>query len=185
VADEAGADDLREHLALTDGRRVLLRAIAAEDDAAYRLFAQGLSAASVYYRFFSPRRTLSEQEIDHFLHVDQVDRYATVAVDEDTGAIVGVGRYDRLVDAAEAEVAFVVADDYQNEGIATAMLRLLGRAARHAGISRLVAAVLPDNLKMLAVFHASDWREQRRFEDGVIQIDLDLDEVAGGAAGGS
>lgn len=159
---------------LRDGRRVLLRSIEPEDDAAYRAFGYGLSATSIYYRFFTPRQSLSEAEIDHFLHVDHVARYATAAVDEETGAIVGVGRYDRLDGSDEAEVAFIIADDYQNNGIATAMLTLLGRAARQAGITRLVAAVLPDNHKMLAVFNANEWLADRRFEDGVIQVDLDL-----------
>lgn len=167
-------DDLRQHLVLPDGRRVLLRPIRPEDEAAYRKFALLLSATSIYYRFFSPRSSLTEQEIDHFLHVDHVNRYATVALDEDAGTIVGVGRFDRLEDPDEAEVAFVVADDYQNEGIATAMLRLLGQAALEVGITRLVASVLPDNHKMLAVFHGSEWLKDRRFEEGVIEVDLDL-----------
>jgi RimJ/RimL family protein N-acetyltransferase len=172
-------------LDLDDGRTVHLRPLVPTDDPAYRLFAASLSAESIYYRFFSPRNTLTEREIDHFLHVDYLDRFAVVAVDGDK--IVGVGRYDRPhpvessgatgdVSAAAdaAEVAFVVADDYQGHGIAGEMLRVLARAARRNGITRFVASVLPDNHKMLQVFADSGWVVERHLEDGVIDIALAL-----------
>ena len=168
------ADHLHEQLVLDDRRRVLLRPLDPTDEDAYREFGSHLSATSIYYRFFTPRNTMSEQEVDHFLHVDQVNRYAIVAIDVDTAAIVGVGRYDHSAGTDEAEVAFIVADEYQGKGIATRMLTLLGAAARRAGIARLVASVLPDNHKMMAVFEASEWLADRHFEDGVLQVQLDL-----------
>ena len=174
TGNEHDPHDEAQHLLLDDGRRVLLRALRPDDEDAYREFGSGLSATSIYLRFFTPRQTLSDSEVDHFLHVDEHDRYAVVAIDEDTRAVVGVGRYDRTAGTDEAEVAFIVADDYQNKGIASTMLLLLGVAARRAGITRLVASVLPENHKMMSVFQASEWLTDRRFEDGVVQVDLDL-----------
>jgi RimJ/RimL family protein N-acetyltransferase len=176
--------DLTCDVALRDGGFVRLRPIAPSDDPAYRLFALGLSPEAIYYRFFSPRKSLTEQEIDHFLHVDYVNRFAVVAVVDPADAvtvtgvperIVGVGRYDRMDASTDAEVAFVIADDYRENGIATQMLRLLRRAARRNGFDRFVASVLPDNHRMLDVFTESGWVIHRRFEDGVIHVALSLE----------
>ncbi len=182
--DPAYPSDLTCDLPLRHGGTVRLRPIAPSDDPAYRDFALGLSAEAIYYRFFSPRKSLTEQEIDHFLHVDYVNRLAIVAVVERADEpdaperIVGVGRYDRMAGTTDAEVAFVIADDHRENGIATQMLRLLARAARRNGFERFVASVLPDNHKMLDVFTDSGWVIARRFEDGVIHVALSLDAGA-------
>jgi RimJ/RimL family protein N-acetyltransferase len=175
---------IEEHVALPDGRRLLLRPLLVSDDRAYRLFVRTLSARSQYYRFFSPRRDLSEREIDHFLHVDYLDRLALVAVHrrgedgdgEDEDEIVAVARYDRAsAEPDEAEVAFIVRDDFQGQGIAPRLLRLLAVVARRRGIRRFAATVLPDNQRMLKVFAASGWLTGRRLEDGIIVVSLDID----------
>lgn len=158
-------------LPLNGGGAITLRPLMPEDDGAYRIFAAALSPEAIYYRFFSPRNTLTEQEIEHFLNLDYHERFAVVAVDGDK--IVGVGRYDQSRhEPFDAEIAFIVAEDHQGNGIATEMLRLLALAARQNGITRFVASVLPDNHKMLQVFAESGWIVDRHFEDGVIQIAL-------------
>jgi GNAT superfamily N-acetyltransferase len=160
---------LDEPVALPDGREIRLRALLPSDEPAYRGFVATVSARSQYYRFFSPRRSLSEQEIDHFLHVDHVDRVALVATDGPD--IVAVARYDRdTTDPTKAEVAFIVRDDYQRQGITPRLLRHLATVARGNGMSHLVATVLPDNQAMLKVFAATGWVTSRRFEDGAIHI---------------
>ena len=45
----------------------------------------------------------------------------------------------------EAEITFMVADDYQKQGIGTAMLNHLCSIARQAGLTRLYALAIPDN----------------------------------------
>jgi RimJ/RimL family protein N-acetyltransferase len=156
---------------LRDGRRIRLRPLLVTDEPAYRRFVETVSPRSQYYRFFTPRRRLSEQEIDHFLRVDHADREALVATHD--GEIVAVARYDRVAeDPTAAEVAFIVRDDFQGQGIAPRLLRLLAGLAPAHGIRHLVATVLPDNTPMLKVFAATGWVGSRRFEDGAIAIDM-------------
>jgi hypothetical protein len=45
----------------------------------------------------------------------------------------------------EAEITFMVADDYQKQGIGTAMLNHLCSIARQADLKRLYALAIPDN----------------------------------------
>jgi RimJ/RimL family protein N-acetyltransferase len=166
--------DVDEPIVLSDGRRLRLRPLLPADEAAYRRFVASISMRSQYYRFFSPRRSLTEREIDRFLHMDQVDRLALVAVD-DSGELVAVARYDRSsTDPAAAEVAFVVRDDHQGRGLGPVLLRHLASAAAPHGITRFEATVLPDNQPMLKVFARSGWLAHRRLEDGAITVTLDL-----------
>ena len=112
-----------------------------------------ISAQSLYKRFFGVKRHFSDKEIDFFLNVDFKSHVALVAVVEENGApmIVGGGRYV-IVRPGEAEVAFAVVDDYQGQSIGTALLRRLANLAREAGLSQLIAEVLPTNTPMLKVF---------------------------------
>ena len=57
------------------------------------------------------------------------------------GELIAVGRYDRLDDPTQAEVAFVVVDAFQHHGIATMLLHRLAARARKAGIRCLIAEV--------------------------------------------
>jgi DNA-binding NarL/FixJ family response regulator len=55
---------------------------------------------------------------------------------------IGVARYDRHGEGNVAEVAFVVADDYQHHGIGSLLLDELVSAARDRGISTFLADTL-------------------------------------------
>ncbi|HEX3566985.1 MAG TPA: hypothetical protein VHU17_16570, partial [Acidimicrobiales bacterium] len=95
-----------------DGGVVHVRPIRPGDGPGLAQFHQHLSLRSAYRRFFFVHPVLSAPEIERFTRVDYVDRLALV-VDEDQ-RLLAVGRYDRSPGTEEAEVAFVVADLYQN-----------------------------------------------------------------------
>lgn len=176
----AAPPHIEEHAVLRDGRRVLLRPLTLADEPAYRDLVRTLSPRSQYYRFFSPRRDLSDREVDHFLRLDYVDRVALIAVHDEE--IIAVARYDRdLAEPDVAEVAFVVRDDFQGLGIAPRLLRLLARLALRRGMERLRATVLPDNVHMLKVLAGSGWVTGRQLDGGTVVVTLDIDrpEVRG------
>ena len=95
------------------------------------------------------------------------------------GAIVGVVRYDRLgVGAHEAEVAFVVRDDFQGYGLGSVLLEHLTGVARERGVRRFVAEVLPANHRMLGVFRDAGYASVTAVEDGVVRLDLEIEPTA-------
>ena len=55
----------------------------------------------MYFRFFSPRRRIGDEEIAHYATVDYVDRLAIVAVID--GELVAVARYDRCSKSDEEQ----------------------------------------------------------------------------------
>ena len=147
-----------------------MRPLGPEDADRLVAFHAGLSDETVYLRFFSPKPTLSAEEVERFTHVDHDARVALVA--ELGDRLVGVARYDREPGTDSAEVAFVVSDEHQGRGIGTALLEHLAAAARERGITRFVAETLARNRQMLGVFRAAGFAERTRIEDDVVHVEL-------------
>ncbi len=158
---------------LRDGRQFRVRALKPDDRAGLLSAVSQSSAQSLYRRFFSPKRNLTEEEVAYFMDVDFVDHVALVAeLDEDgRGVIIGGGRYI-LVEPGKAEVAFVVVDRYQGQGVGTALLCHLATIARLRGLEELTAEVLADNTSMLKVFERSGLTMNTTRDAGVIHVAL-------------
>ena len=159
---------------LSDGGAVHIRPIRPDDAMADRAFFSKLSPQSVYRRFFTPKRELSDAEVEHFTTVDYDDRMAFVAVLRDE--IIAVGRYDRLATTDRAEVAFVVADEDQGRGVGSLLLEYLASYARDKGITAFAADTLSENRRMLDVFRSSGFtRESLSTEQGVTRVTFDIE----------
>ena len=109
------------------------------------------------------------------MDIDFVDQVALVAVtrEGEREVVAGGGRYI-VVRPGTAELAFTVVDEFQGQGIASALLRHLITLARAAGLREFIAEVLPDNTAMLRVLEHSGLRVQRQRESGVVHITLQL-----------
>ncbi|HEX2315030.1 MAG TPA: GNAT family N-acetyltransferase [Thermomonospora sp.] len=166
-------DHWEADVVLADGGTAHLRPIRPGDAERMRAFYKRLSPESIYYRYFSPRPRLTDREIEHFTTVDHDDRVAFIATIGNE--MVAVVRYDRIHDQpGTAEVAFLVEDAHQGRGLGSVLLEHVAAAARERGLRRFVAHVLPDNRRMTKVFREVGYRAQQRFEDGIIQLVLDL-----------
>ncbi len=161
-------------VALSDGGTVHLRPIKPSDAGAITALHHRLSAETIYLRFFSPLPNLSAKMLARFVNVDYVDRMAFVA--ELGDELIGVARYDRLPSLpdrpgeADAEVAFTIDDAHQGRGIGTILLERLAAYAATAGVTRFVAETLPNNRRMLQVFHEAGFADERIFEDGFVRV---------------
>jgi acyl-CoA synthetase (NDP forming)/GNAT superfamily N-acetyltransferase len=158
---------------LRDGGTAHLRPIHPADADAVQAFHVGQSQKSIYMRFFAFKSKLSAKELKRFTEVDYKDRVALVITIG--GEIMGIGRYDRLDDPAEAEVAFNIADAHQGRGIGSILLEHLAAAARENGIRKFSAEVLPENRKMLMVFSDAGYDVKRHFDDGVVSLEFNID----------
>jgi len=105
------------------------------------LFAR-LSSDSLYRRFFSPALRV-EQFTRLVLRVDGHDRAVVAAVAD--GAVVGVAQYSRMPGAISADLAIMVADAWQRQGLGTRMVAALAERAAMEGIERFEVDVLGDN----------------------------------------
>ena len=169
---------------LRNGQSVEMRALKPADRAGLLDAVANMSEEARYRRFFAPKRSFSEKEIEFYLNVDFVSHVARVAVLEEGGQPVIAGGARYIVSApGRAEVAFAVDDPHQGLGIATHLMRHLVVIAREAGIGELVAEILPDNAPMLKVFERSGLAMTTRREAGVVHVALDLSGGNAGTAG--
>jgi ribosomal protein S18 acetylase RimI-like enzyme len=133
------------------------------------------SMQSLQRRFFVPKKGFSEQEMAFFLNIDFESHVAIVAeVEEDERPVIaGGGRYI-VVQPGQAEIAFVVVDAYQGQGIGTILMRHLAVLARNAGLKELVAEVLPENTAMLKLFKKFGFRTDAKGSPQVVHLTLQL-----------
>jgi GNAT superfamily N-acetyltransferase len=160
--------DLERAVVATDGLRYRVRPIRPDDGPRLVAFHACLSTRSVYLRFFTIHPTLSEAEVHRFTTVDYVNRLALVAIVEDR--LIAVARYDRAPGATEAEVAFVVADEYQHHGVGSLLLDDLADAARRRGVLTFCADTLAENHAMLDVFRHTGFPVTAHTEYGTVSL---------------
>lgn len=160
---------------LRNGRRITIRAFAPTDGADLIAAVARTSALSLYRRFFTIKRAFTEKEREFFLNVDFVKHIALVAATEERqqSVIVGGGRYV-VVRPRAAEVAFVVIDQYQGQGIGAALLRHLAVVARASGLEEMIAEVLVANTAMLKVLEKSGLPMRTTRDAEVAQVILQL-----------
>jgi RimJ/RimL family protein N-acetyltransferase len=143
---------------LKDGTAVTVRAIRPGDAGALLEAFKSLDRESVYRRFFSPKKELTEAELTQLSDVD-FSRVVALLVAKQTGeheVLMGGGRYASSGPGSDqAEIAFMTAGDYRGLGIASLILTHLRQIAREAGVERFEAEVLAENEPMLAVFRRS------------------------------
>jgi acetate---CoA ligase (ADP-forming) len=154
---------------LRDGSTVHVRPVRADEGEQIRTFLEGLSPESIGFRFFGAPdlNWVTAWSVD----VDYADRFALVAVHGATPAIVAHAAYVRTHDD-RAEVAFLVADSFHGQGIATILLAHLASIAEVHGITTFTAEVLPHNHKMIEVFRESGFRVDMRATPDAIAIEL-------------
>ena len=164
---------------LKKGTVVRIRSIRADDKNRLSLAFRNLESESIYKRFFSYKKDLTDQELKAATEVDfenVVALVVTIGAGE-TETIIGGGRYVAF-DAAgaerNAEVAFMVEEDYQGQGIAGLMLRHLVAIARQKGVSEFEAEVLAGNKGMLTVFSRSGLPMKQSVSGGTVHVTLSL-----------
>jgi RimJ/RimL family protein N-acetyltransferase len=163
---------------LRSGVSVTIRAVRfADKDGIASAFSR-LDPESIYTRFFHAKVALSDQELKAATEIDFERVVVLVATVESEGreTIIGGGRYMAFDSPAgrTAEVAFLVEEDYQGQGIATRILNHLVRIARGKGVDRFEAEVLPGNTSMLAVFSRSGLPMKQSETEGVVHVTLSL-----------
>ena len=171
----SGAADYSVVEHLRGDRPIEIRALRPDDKAEMLAAIGRTSTRSLQRRFFAPKKGFSEQEMAFFLKIDFESHVALVAQIDEEGrpAIVGGGRYI-VVRPGQAEIAFVVIDAYQGQGIGTILMRHLAILARDAGLRELIAEVLPENTAMLKVFKKFGFRPGSKPEPQVIHLTMQL-----------
>jgi GNAT superfamily N-acetyltransferase len=169
---------------LRDGRPVTIRALHPEDKPLWKDIWQHMSPTSVYYRFFTPKKAISEQEVAYFTELDFVTHVGLIALvhnpympNPDPAAAARYHVSEKRTDSAE--IAFGVEDIYHGLGLGTLLLKHLAIIAKKAGIKQFKAYVLAENSKMLEVFENCGLPMKKSISDFTMwEVTLDLNQSA-------
>lgn len=171
------AADLRMDQPMT----VHIRRARPDDERAVRSMLTLCSAATLHLRFLSPLAVPPSPD-DATAHViadlligERGEGDATyVAIDGND--VVGVGEM-RVEGEQSAEVAFLVPDGRQGQGIGTALVRRIAADARRQGKAVLTAHMFGENTVMLGAFRSAGQRPVRETRAGFSTLTIPLDDV--------
>jgi RimJ/RimL family protein N-acetyltransferase len=162
--------------------RVDFRAIKPSDVEDMRRLFYRFSDTAVYYRYFSPIKTMPHAKMQEYVNVDFGRCLSIVGLVKDIGEgrIIAEGRFVRELQRPYAEVAFVVDESFQGHGIATFMLRMLIRLAKERGLKGFTAEVLSSNKSMLKVFEKCGLPVEARVVEGIYEVTIPFEKSSGG-----
>jgi len=160
---------------LKSGVAVTIRTLRASDRDKIADAVRHLDRDSIYTRLFSYRKELTEAGLDRIMSIDPA-RDVMLVVTIGAGPAEAVIASARFMGGAprSGEIAFVVEEDYQGQGIAGRLLRHLADLARAKGVATFEAEVLGENKAMLAVFARTGLPMLQRREGGVVHVRLSL-----------
>jgi acetyltransferase len=167
---------------MKDGREVTIRPIRPEDEPLMVEFHGTLSDRTVYLRYFaslSLNTRIAHERLVRICFGDYDREMALVAEQKnpETGEskVVGIGRLNKLHGRNnEAEVAVLVSDKCQNQGLGIELLRQVIQVARDEKLSRVSSEMLGGNLAMQAISKKLGFRFHSQLDSPSIRACLDL-----------
>ena len=161
---------------LKDDTELLLRPVLPGDSERLNHPRVEFSSETLYRRFMSTRAP-SPSLMNYLVHVDYIDHFVWVLIDGVDGPVVADARFVRDVDdPAAAEIAFIVADDYQGRGVGNFLMDAVTVAARVGGVQRFTARLLAENHAMRAILErfGAEWERE---EPGVVTTVFDVPSI--------
>jgi acyl-CoA hydrolase/GNAT superfamily N-acetyltransferase len=156
------------------GLEILLRPVRIADEPLLKEFFHSLSDQSIYRRFISVRTDMPHERLQEFVVIDYTKETVILAVieHEEQPIVIGVGQYGIDESTHTAEVALVVRDDHQNQGVGTELLSYLTYLAKRKGLLGFSAEVLVDNQAMLHLFEQGGFAIEKRRGAGVYELKM-------------
>jgi acetyltransferase len=168
---------LTEHLEW-QGQPLTVRPIRPGDEAQHLAFLTQLDPEDIRMRVFYSRRSIEPSELARLTQIDYEREIAFVAVRNGPDGVEQTLAAARAVsdpDNITAEFGIVVRSDLKGKGLGRLMMQKLIRTLREQGTQRLVATVLNDNRRMLALQNSLGFIETTYDRaDGTRAIELDL-----------
>jgi acetyltransferase len=165
---------------LRDGTPVTIRPIPSEDEPLMVRFHETLSEQTVEMRYFGPQKLSQRIAPEQLLRIRCIDydREMVLIVeycDPTTGdrAMLGLGCLIKLHHSNDAEIALLVGDAWQGQGIGSELLRRLIQIGRDKGVARIIGEVLPDNQVVLRILPRFGFQLHRSITEPV-RVGLDL-----------
>jgi acyl-CoA hydrolase/RimJ/RimL family protein N-acetyltransferase len=148
-------EELETYRTTRSGLRLLLRPVRIADEPLLKDFFYSLSETTIYKRFVTARKSMPHEKLqEFFVVIDYTKEMVILAILEQQGkeVITGVAQFRGNEGSHTAEVALVVQDEHQNQGVGTELLSHLTYIAKRQGLLGFSAEVLKANRIMLHLF---------------------------------
>jgi len=163
-----------------NGLSVSIRPIRPEDEPLLVKLHKGLSERTVYLRYFQPlklsQRTAHER-LTRICFIDYDREIVLVTEHKNEGGlseIIAIGRLSKLRGSGnEAELAVLVDDRYQGQGLGSELYRRLIAVARDEKLKKVVSTILAENREMRAICQKLGFHMESDLEDGTVRAQLD------------
>lgn len=154
------------------GLNLFLRPAKITDESLLKDFFYDLSEASLYKRFFSARTDMPHKRLQDFVAVDYSKKMEILATirENEKEIVIGLGQYELNSDMHSAEVALVVRDKFQGQGVGRELLSYLIYLAKRQGLLGFSGDVLLENRAMVRLFEKMGFDTEKRSEEGVYEM---------------
>jgi len=163
-------------VAVKGGLHLLIRPIKPEDAPLFVELFNLLSPTSIFYRFFSPLKSLSPDMLVRFTQIDYDREIALVALDKGLAGerMLGVVRVISDPDGRRAEFAVLVGDPWQGRGVGAALLERVLQISKERGIETVWGTVLRENTQALALGRKLGFKISRGADFSEMELSIDL-----------
>ncbi len=166
-------------LTTQESEQVLIRPVKPEDAAPIMTFFENLSPQTVYLRFFTPLKKLSNRMLLALTQIDYDREVALVAIfpPQSGERIIGTARIISTGNHKEGEFAIMLADSWQGKGIGAALLKSCLAFAKRYGLKRVYGTVLRENRQMLRLADKLGFKKTGMPHSGEVEIDIDIEHL--------
>lgn len=171
-------EDYKSSFRLSNGKTIEVRPLLPSDEFAFRNFFYSLQAESIYYRFFYHKNIFPHPTIqEEWANVDYRKNMSIIGLTSRGGHkdIMAIASYAQA-EQGRAEVAFVVRDDFQGQGVGSHLLDVLEKIARENDYRGFTASVLWENKAMVHVFRKRYPNMKVKGMSSEAVIDMDFED---------
>ena len=136
-------------IALRSGRKVLIRPVRPEDENLVLDFLRRVTPGDLRLRFFARVRDFTHAFIARLIQIDYARAIVFIAIDPDTGDMIGAVRLHADANHEGGEYAILVRSDLKGQGLGWELMRLIVEWGGAEGLRVIEGQVLRENTTML------------------------------------
>ena len=125
-------------------------------------------------RFFAPVKDFSHLAIARFTQIDYARAMAFIAIEQSSGAMLGVVRLHADANYETGEYAVLVRSDLKGRGLGWQLMQQLIEYARTEGLRKIEGQVLRENAAMLAMCRELGFIARRSRDPAICVVKLAL-----------
>jgi acetyltransferase len=140
-----------KHVTLKDGASILIRPVRPEDEPLFPDFFKHVTAEDLRLRFFGHIKNFDHTFIARLTQIDYARAMCFLAIDPDSGDMLGAVRLHSDSKYESGEYAVLVRSDLKGRGLGWLLMQSIIDYATAEGLRTITGRVLNENTMMLAM----------------------------------